>query len=268
MQVIGLCRFSYPAIGGFQVEHETTEARRRYLYAPNRLNERFRLFETVTLPGLRAQTDDRFDFVIVIGDCLPSEAKDRLYDLTAELKQVRIVAHATDEHRKVMKSVLNGTRRNPDSPCLQFRLDDDDAVAIDFVERLRRAAQDCSGLTRANPLVAIDFNNGYLAEVKSGQMHAMPVYRSLVTAGLGLFVSGGNDLTIMNFAHQRMGRFMPVISSPDTPMWVRTLNGFNDSPKARKGKLSLEPLNGEHRSTFKDRFAIDPGAIKRVYSDV
>ena len=25
MQAIGLCRFSYPALGGFQVGHETTE---------------------------------------------------------------------------------------------------------------------------------------------------------------------------------------------------------------------------------------------------
>ena len=70
MQTIGLCRFSYPAISGFQIEHDTIEERRDYLYAPKRLNERFHLFETLTLPGLRAQTDQEFDFVIVVGDCL------------------------------------------------------------------------------------------------------------------------------------------------------------------------------------------------------
>jgi hypothetical protein len=31
MQVIGLCRFSYPASGGFQRIHETNEERRAYL---------------------------------------------------------------------------------------------------------------------------------------------------------------------------------------------------------------------------------------------
>jgi hypothetical protein len=36
MQVIGLCRFSYPAIGGFQVEHETLEERIALLRAINR----------------------------------------------------------------------------------------------------------------------------------------------------------------------------------------------------------------------------------------
>ncbi|MEX0310749.1 MAG: glycosyltransferase, partial [Tateyamaria sp.] len=30
MQIIGLCRFSYPAVGGFQVEHDTVDARIAY----------------------------------------------------------------------------------------------------------------------------------------------------------------------------------------------------------------------------------------------
>ncbi|MCP3879258.1 MAG: hypothetical protein GY701_12850, partial [Sulfitobacter sp.] len=50
MQVLGLCRFSYPALGGFQVGHDSTADRIAYLYDPARLEERFRLFETVALP--------------------------------------------------------------------------------------------------------------------------------------------------------------------------------------------------------------------------
>ena len=40
MQVIGLCRFSYPAIGGFQVEHDSIEERIAFLYAEKRLPAR------------------------------------------------------------------------------------------------------------------------------------------------------------------------------------------------------------------------------------
>ena len=50
MQVIGLCRFSYPGIGGFQIEHDSLEDRIAFLYAPERLEERFRFFECFTLP--------------------------------------------------------------------------------------------------------------------------------------------------------------------------------------------------------------------------
>lgn len=50
MQVIGICRFSYPAEGGFQRLHESLEERCAYLYEDERLNKRFSTLETVTLP--------------------------------------------------------------------------------------------------------------------------------------------------------------------------------------------------------------------------
>ena len=67
MQVLGLCRFSYPALGGFQVGHDSTADRIAYLYDPARLEERFRLFETVALPCLMAQTDPDFEMIVLVG---------------------------------------------------------------------------------------------------------------------------------------------------------------------------------------------------------
>lgn len=267
MQVIGLCRFSYPAIGGFQTMHESVEARRRYLYDPRRLDARFRLFEACALPALRAQTDPRFQFVIVTGTCLPRVARDRLHDLTSGMKQVQIVSREPGRHRSIMKDVLNRARLNPDLPCLQFRHDDDDAIAVDFVELLRRAVQDAEGLVRRNKMVAIDFNHGFLARFDASGIQATPVHRSLLGVGFGMYVRGGCELTIMNFAHQKIGNFMPVISQNEPPMWVRTLNGFNDSPNTRTSKAKLEPLTPALAKQFETRFAIDPAVVRRVYSD-
>jgi len=143
MQVIGLCRFSYPALAEFQVGHETPKERIDYLYAAERLEERFALFETVALPGLRAQTDLDFDLFIVVGDQMPPAALARLEMLIADLPQALIVAQPPRPQREVMKEILNGARRNPSQPCLQFRFDDDDVVAVDFIARLLRIAQDC-----------------------------------------------------------------------------------------------------------------------------
>ena len=122
----------------------------QYLYDPARLEERFRLFETTTLPCFKEQTDEDFQFLIVIGECLPKPALDRLHDLTAGMKQVRIIAREPMRQRKVMKEILNAARDNPEEPCLQFRHDDDDAVSVDFVERLRLALDDGKGLIENN----------------------------------------------------------------------------------------------------------------------
>ena len=135
MQVIGLCRFSYPAIGGFQVEHDSIEERMAFLYNEARMEERFRLFEAVALPCLREQTDPDFELIIVIGDSLPPHHESRLRDLIADMPQLRIEKHPPRKQRPIMKDILNAARRDPDAPCLQFRYDDDDAVSVDFVER-------------------------------------------------------------------------------------------------------------------------------------
>ncbi|SHJ51952.1 Putative rhamnosyl transferase [Ruegeria lacuscaerulensis ITI-1157] len=253
--------------GGFQTEHDTVEARRHHLYHPDRLAERFRLFESFALPGLKAQTDPDFELIVVTGPCLPTPAKARLRELTGDMPQVRIVEREPGRHRAVMKQILNDARRHPDRPCLHFRHDDDDAVAVDFIESLRQAAVAAAELAARNPSVAIDFDQGYLARFGPFGIQAKPVRRRLLGVGLGMLVQGGCPLTIMNFAHQRMGRFMPVVTVSDRPMWVRTFNGFNDSQKARTNRSPLPALGDAQRDLFRTRFAIDADAVRRGYSE-
>lgn len=57
MQVLGLCRFRYLGHGGFKIMHETLDERRAYLYAPERMEDRFRQFKAITLPTIAGQTD-------------------------------------------------------------------------------------------------------------------------------------------------------------------------------------------------------------------
>ena len=266
MQVIGLCRFSYPAIGGFRIEHETIEQRRRYLYDTARLEERFRLFEASTLPCLREQTDQDFTFLIVVGTCLPKLALDRLHDLTRGMKQVRIIAREPIRHRVAMQAVLNAARDDLSQPCLQFRHDDDDAVSVDFVERLRKATRDAPGLLARHRMVTIDFNCGFLARFNAQGIQATQVFKPLLGVAFATYVRGGHEKSIMNFAHHKIGNFMPVLSYPDAPMWVRTLNNFNDSPNAHKGKDRLQPLTPQQEAEFIARFAIDQDVVRRVHS--
>ncbi|MEW2918746.1 putative rhamnosyl transferase [Ruegeria sp. ANG10] len=269
MQVIGLCRFSFPALGSFQIEHETLEDRRRYLYSPERLEERFRLFETSTLPCFREHTDEDFLLLVAVGECLPKAAFDRLKDLTAGIKQVRIVqksAESGEKHRQIMKGILNTARDDLDQPCLQFRHDDDDAVSVDFVERLREATEDSKALMSRNRTVGIDFNKGFVARLNADGIKAAEAFKSLIGVGLGMYVAGGCKHTIFSFAHHRIGRFMPVVSYPDAPMWVRSLHASNDSWGARNNTEDLSPLSPEQEGEFIARFAIDQNLVRQVHS--
>lgn len=266
MQVIGLCRFSYPAIGGFQIEHETIDERIAFLYGAARLEERFRLFETMVLPCLRAQTDPDFDFIIVIGDTLPAPYVARLQNLTKNMPQVTIHAEPPRKHRQVMKDILNAARRNPKQPCLQFRHDDDDAISVDFVARLRQATQDCRGLLKAHKSVAVDFNQGYVAQLGPEGIAASPLFRPYYVAAMGMYVQGGCPLTIMNFAHEKIPRFMPTITFSDAPMFVRSHSAFNDSRHKSAKTVDVTPIDTEQAAEFEARFALSQAHVRHVFS--
>jgi hypothetical protein len=266
MQAIGLCRFSYPALGGFQVEHETIEERIAFLYQYERLEERFRLFEAIALPCLRAQTDPDWGLVIIIGDQFPQDHLERLHDITADLPQITIQAHAPKPNRDMLKDVLNAARIDPDQPCLQFRYDDDDAVSVDFIEKFRKAAADAAPLTRQHRAVGFDWHNGYVAEFSADGIAATQMWRKQYVASLGVHIKGGAKVTIHNFAHEKIDRFMPLISFPDKAMWVRSHNGFNDSRQKKVKEVPVEPLTGAEEQIFKDRFAIDVDVIREKFA--
>ena len=263
MQVIGICRFSYPALGGFQIEHDSPEKRAAFLYSAQRLDERFHLFETLCLPGLVAQTDPDFTFLVLIGTDFPAPYRDRLRAALSGFPQARLVARPPGNHRQVCAEVIN-SHRTMNQPCLQFRHDDDDAVAVDFVARLRAAALDAPGLIARERYVGIDFNRGFIAEARDGQLLVQDTVTPFWGVALGMAVQAQERLTLMNFARHKLMRFMPTLSYSDSPMYVRSHNQYNDSRMGRTDTSPpLPPVTPQFADQLRRRFALDPDQVAR-----
>ncbi|QIE47629.1 hypothetical protein G5B38_16615 [Pseudohalocynthiibacter aestuariivivens] len=265
MQVIGLCRFSYPALGGFQVEHDSPEARAAFLYDAARMEERFATFEALTLPPLRAQTDPNFVLLIVVGTAMPEPLLTRLLDLVEDMPQTVVIPRAPGRHRDVMREVINSARDNTGLPSLQFRMDDDDAVACNFVERLRHAAATQEALIAKSRYVGLDFNRGFIARITPEGIRARSTTETLWTPALGMVVAPRASRGIMNFSHAKLNRLMPVATLPDEDMFIRGHNEFNDS--RQKGGTAHVPLplvdaTGEAR--FRKIFNIDADHVRRI----
>ncbi|KMK68164.1 putative rhamnosyl transferase [Puniceibacterium sp. IMCC21224] len=266
MQVIGFCRFSYPAEGGFQVEHASLEERIAYLYAPARMQERLRHFEAICLPGLRAQTDPDFSFVILVGDSLPTVYLDALTALVADVPQARIVARPPGPHRQVCAEVINAQRYDLSAPCLQFRHDDDDAVAVTFVARLREAAQDCAALLAQHRLVGFDWNRGWVARPDPQGLRAERNVTPYWGVAQAMAVRGGTRQTIMNFGHQKINLFMPTVTFTHEDMFVRGHNDHNDSrQKKHVTPIDLPRLDAAGETLMRDTFAIDADQVRRIF---
>jgi hypothetical protein len=268
MQTILFCRFSYPAEGGFQVDHDTIEARRALLYAPERMARRFALFEHLCLPGLKAQTDPDFDLVVLVGTCLPTAYRTRLEGLLRDLPQARIVARDPGPHRQVCQTVLNAARKHINTPCLQVRHDDDDALAVDFVARLRKAATDCQALLRDHPLVGFDWNRGYILRASDvARFEISETVAPYLGLAQGMAVQGGVRKTLMNFAHSRINRFMPTVTFTDQPMFLRSYHPDNDS--RQKEKLAMPDFHAPTLDNIEElnrRFALTADAVQWAFA--
>lgn len=267
MQVVGLCRFSYPALGGFQTEHDSIEKRIDYLYQPKRMEDRFRHFEALALPSLKNQTDQDFTFLIVIGSQMPAVYKSRLAEMIASFPQAQILERDPGPHRAVMQDILLEARQTISGPCLQFRHDDDDAVAASFIERLRRTAQDCRALLKTHPMVAIDFNRGFFATADEEGLQARELVTPYLGVALGLMARAKAKRTIMNFGHHKLNQTMPTVTFTDEPMFLRSLNDHNDSKaNLQKRGSNLVPLDGNEERQFRHLFGINTADIRRIFA--
>ncbi|MGP6089987.1 putative rhamnosyl transferase [Antarctobacter jejuensis] len=266
MQVIGFCRFSYPALGGFQVEHDSIADRLAYLYAPARMEERFRHFEALCLPGLKAQTDPDFILAILVGEEMPAEYLDRLAALVEDFPQAAIIARPPGPHRQVCQEVINSLR-DMAQPCLEFRHDDDDALSVHFVERLRQAAADVAPLIARHRLVGLDWNRGYVGRPDAKGICAELQVTPYWGVAQAVAVRAGAKQTVMNFAHNKLNQFMPTVTFTDEVMYLRGHNDHNDSRQKKHVKpVSLPRLDAEAEAELRRLFAIDADHVRRLFS--
>ncbi|HKL04714.1 MAG TPA: glycosyltransferase, partial [Roseovarius sp.] len=265
MRVIGICRFSYPAIGGFKRMHESVTEREAYLYDPARMELRFRHFEALTLPSIAKQLDPRFTFLVLVGESLPRPYLDRLHDITADVPQIRIVAKEPMKHRLAMQLAIQEELADDTSESLQFRLDDDDAIGLSFVRALRRMARNSARLRESWPTMAFEFRSGYTARLSSQGIAARAVQTQFWACGLAVLFRPGAKKTVMNYAHHKLHEKMPTLIEPTWPMYVRAVHDDNDSGAGtRTGRLT--PLDDKSRRFFHKRFNVDEDHVKALFS--
>ena len=267
MQVLGLCRFSVPSLGGFQVEHVSLEARRAMLYDPARLDERTVWFEHVTLPSIRAQRDADFVFVLMVGEDLPDPWRSRLERMVADVPQVRIVAVPPGQHRRICADAVRAHVDPGAELVAEFRLDDDDAVAVDFVERVRAEAGALRSLFFRHGNAALDFSRGVVLEATAAGPVVTPRRALLWTPALAVLTKVDAEQRILDHPHHKLWRNMPTLTLPDEVMFLRGSHGGNDSHIPKEPPAWDLPRD-RWAPLLKRRFGIDLPAFEAALAGV
>lgn len=262
IQVLGLCRFSLLVEGGFQTLHETFEDRRRALYDPEALALRFHWFEHVCLPAWRAQSDPDFTLIVATGEDFPE--LDRLRSLLADIPQAVLHLEKPARHRPLCRKILKRFTDPSADVVAQFRIDDDDAVAMDYVQRLRGDFAKLAPLFEAEGRIWVDHCRGFTLMTPPEGLTILPQVADRMTAALTLYIAPDDGACVMDFAHNKLNQAMTGVTFQDSFMYVRGKHGRNDSTRGRFGNDGAL-LEGDFDmvDVLRDRFGIDVDAFER-----
>lgn len=267
MRVIGVCRFSYPAHGGFRRMHDSLEEREAYLYDDARMALRFWHFESLTLPSLKAQTNPEFTVLVIIGENMPKHWLDRLHEITAPLPQLKIVPTPPIKHRTALELAIKAELGDTDQPSLQFRIDDDDAIGIDFVQQARFALRRSGRFHRETGRMAFDFNSGFSVKLSDTGLAVRAEFGHFLSCGLAVYFPAKDTKTVMNFGHHKLHQVMPMMIQPAPPMYLRSKHDDNDSGDKFQPR-NLVPADEAQKELFKTRFNVSEDHIAKVFDDL
>ena len=257
VQMLGLCRFSYLGLRGFQKDHQTIEERRAFLYHPARLERRWFWFQHVMLPAWLAQSDPDFTLVAMTGPDLPQPWLDRLHDLAARMPQLRVSLVAPmDRHLPACMAAV-APHIDPRADAVgHFRHDDDDAVAVDFIARARADFGDAEGLWRRHGILCLDHMRGLMVRTDTRAVRIQPRMCYNMGVAQTIFLPPNLPRTALHYEHWKVGLWMPGVSIGAPLMFLRLIHGDSDSGDAGPG-FPWPVEEAEMPAILQDRFRID-----------
>lgn len=263
-QIVGVCRFSFPATGGFKLSRTGPDGVIEALYAPERMRLRFAYFESICLPSLAAQTDPDFKLVVLTGDAMPVKWRRRLKRLRAAYPFLELCAvEPMGPLQATRRAFRIGATEN--IPFVTgFRLDDDDAVACDYIERLRATSDQLIeiGWARAETPVAIGFQSGVYWSLNQP---GLPLFRHTEARPLGqgsaMITSYDMRHNIYRWNHTYLLARARCWTDPAPDMFLRTLHGGNDSTRTVPVNAELL-LPEEAEAVLSARFGLDAQGIR------
>lgn len=257
IQVLGLCRFSLLAQGDFQTTGDDLDRNRAILYDFARMERRMRWFETLCVPPLMWQSDADFTLIVVTGEDLPAPWMDRLQRLAQAMPQMRIERFAPDRHAPICREAL-ARHTDPDADVVaQFRMDDDDAVAVDYVRRIRADYALAERLAGKHHPVVVNYTSGLVAELKHDRLSLHVEMAQNWGLAQTFYFPGGKVRSLMNYRHDKVWTKAPTIAIPGRAMWIRGHHDVNDSQGHRIGRNRVPTDEAELADILGRRFGLD-----------
>lgn len=198
---------------------------------PTWLEERFALFDRFCFPSVRAQTNPHFHWLVFFDPQTPATFREKVAVYARWPNFVPCFDGLPTP--KVVKERIEARVDRPAEYVITTRLDDDDALALRFVDGVQdRFAR--------QPFTFLNFTRGYLwAKGK--------LYEALRPSSpfLSLIESRTGMRTVWCRNHMQVAEVGPLVEVDTEPMWIQVVHGGNRcNRRADCVRTPLRRLNG------------------------
>ena len=263
-KIVGVLRFSVLTPTYYAERFDGLDAIAAHLFAPDRMALRFRIFEHLVLPCLAAQTDPDFQMNVLTAERMPMEYRDRLAAALKDLPHIHLRTVGPDKHNQIVKAGYRSVDLEGASHRVMFRLDDDDAVDLDYIGRLRRTARGLMQMQPPDVPQIMSFNRGFYVRVQDGDNEVFAATeRAPLSAGTALLAPADYPRTPYRYNHRRLAQHYNTYSDITTPAFIRTIHGDNKSNPTPMG-MTLDLDDAAMAAQLQTHFGLSLSDLKAL----
>lgn len=195
------------------------------------LEYRFKLFERYCIPSIAQQSSSAFKWIIYFDKDTPDQYKDHIKKLQ---KEVAFKAYYTELFRtEGWRNSLFEAFCPKAGNILTTRLDSDDVISVDFVQRLHEAIEDNNYATGV-----YNFRKGL---IRQGEALFRINHES--NAFFSLLEPNGPDVfTAPSIKHMEIRRQRSLFQIDNEPSWMQIIHDSNVSNKVRGWRTDYSGL--------------------------
>lgn len=251
--VFGYIRFSFLGGNDTKISRTIDDEQKRFdiLYDPIRMEERFYFFEQITLPSIRAQTDQDFRIVVVASQVMPDRYKTRLERTVADIPQIEILYSDADHVTYALNPWIEAETADIKTKTVHFRLDDDDAICAQMVAMLKRDAK------AARPDELLTYPRGLFLASMDGDAYLLRKFEPYIAIAWAFVNAPGQVRNPYQGKHGSHHTLVPSMMDPGPFAYIHVAHESSDT-RARQGRklrkaIDFDPWHANDRARVRMR---------------
>ncbi|MGB1235147.1 MAG: glycosyltransferase [Planktomarina sp.] len=230
--VFGYMRFSYLGQSDARLSR-LVKGQQKFdlLYDADRMEQRFYVFENITLPSLKAQLCTDFRMHILLSNTMPEVYKRRLHALVSNVPQIELVFSNAPTANDAFALLVQKNVADTSERTVHFRMDDDDALSNQTIHQLKKS------IRYAPDNALITTPRGMLLMKRNNEVHLMRKFEQHIAIGWALVNRPGQVRNPYQFRHRNYYERVPSVTLPHFSSYIHSCYESCDTQPAQDRKL-------------------------------